>query len=120
MFRIGEFSKLMQVSVRMLRYYDEVGLLKPAQSDPWTGYRMYSVEQIPVLNRILYLQDCGFTVAEIEGLVLGNDDRMMEALKNKEKEIALAIKAEERSFIELIMQSRTFSRELLICISMLR
>ena len=110
----------MQVSVRMLRYYDEVGLLKPAQSDPWTGYRMYSVEQIPVLNRILYLQDCGFTVAEIEGLVLGNDDRMMEALKNKEKEIALAIKAEERSFIELIMQSRTFFRELLICILMLR
>ena len=46
MFRIGEFSKLMQVSVRMLRYYDEVGLLNPAQSDPWTGYRMYSVEQI--------------------------------------------------------------------------
>ena len=81
---------------------------------------MYSVEQIPVLNRILYLQDCGFTVAEIEGLVLGNDDRMMEALKNKEKEIALAIKAEERSFIELIMQSRTFFRELLICILMLR
>ena len=102
MFRIGEFSKLMQVSVRMLRYYDEVGLLNPAQSDPWTGYRMYSVEQIPVLNRILYLRDCGFTVAEMEGLVLGNDDRM------------------NRSFIELIMQSRTFSRELLICISMLR
>ena len=96
MFRIGEFSKLMQVSVRMLRYYDEVGLLNPAQSDPWTGYRMYSVEQIPVLNRILNLRDCGFTVAEMEGLVLGNDDRMMEALKNKEKEIALAIKAEEQ------------------------
>ena len=96
MFRIGEFSKLMQVSVRMLRYYDEVGLLNPAQSDPWTGYRMYSVEQIPVLNRILYLRDCGFTVAEMEGLVLGNDERMMEALKNKEKEIALAIKAEEQ------------------------
>lgn len=96
MFRIGEFSKLMQVSVRMLRYYDEVGLLKPAQSDPWTGYRMYSVEQIPVLNRIVYLRDCGFTVAEMEGLVLGNDDRMMEALKNKEKEIAATIKIEEQ------------------------
>lgn len=96
MFRIGEFSKLMQVSVRMLRYYDEVGLLNPAQSDPWTGYRMYSVEQIPVLNRILYLRDCGFTVAEMEDLVLGNDDRMMEALKNKEKEIAATIKIEEQ------------------------
>ncbi|MGN1031827.1 MAG: MerR family DNA-binding transcriptional regulator, partial [Intestinibacter sp.] len=36
MFKIGEFSKLMQVSIRMLRYYDEKGLLKPAEIDPWT------------------------------------------------------------------------------------
>ena len=39
MFRIGEFSKLTQVSVRMLRYYDEAGLLKPAEVDRWTGHR---------------------------------------------------------------------------------
>ena len=57
MFRIGEFSKLMQVSIRMLRYYDETGLLKPAVIDPWTGYRMYSAQQIPVLKKILYLRD---------------------------------------------------------------
>lgn len=50
MFRIGEFSKLTQVSVRMLRYYDEAGLLKPVEVDKWIGYRMYSVEQIPVLD----------------------------------------------------------------------
>lgn len=42
MFKIGEFSKLAQVSVRMLRYYDEAGLLKPAEVDPWTGHRLYS------------------------------------------------------------------------------
>ena len=48
MFRIGEFSKLTQVSIRMLRYYDEVGLLTPAKVDKWTGHRLYSVEQIPV------------------------------------------------------------------------
>ena len=47
MFRIGEFSKLTQVSIRMLRYYDEVGILKPAEVDKWTGHRLYSVEQIP-------------------------------------------------------------------------
>lgn len=35
-FRIGEFSKLTQVSVRMLRYYDETGLLRPAEIDAWT------------------------------------------------------------------------------------
>ena len=54
MFRIGEFSKLTQVSIRMLRYYDEVGLLTPAEVDKWTGHRLYSVEQIPRLNKILY------------------------------------------------------------------
>ena len=47
MFRIGEFSRLTQVSIRMLRYYDEVGLLTPAEVDQWTGHRSYSVEQIP-------------------------------------------------------------------------
>ncbi len=41
MFRIGEFSKLVQVSIRMLRYYDEVGLLTPAEVDKWTGHRLY-------------------------------------------------------------------------------
>ena len=51
MFKIGEFSKLTQVSIRMLRYYDENDLLKPAQTDPFSGYRLYSVEQIPRLQR---------------------------------------------------------------------
>lgn len=44
MFKIGEFSKLTQVSIRMLRYYDENNLLKPARTDPYTGYRLYSGE----------------------------------------------------------------------------
>ncbi len=65
MFKIGEFSKLTQVSARMLRYYDETGLLKPAVVDSWTGYRMYSAKQIPVLNKIIYLRDSGFNRAEI-------------------------------------------------------
>lgn len=65
MFRIGEFSRLTQVSIRMLRYYDEAGLLKPAQVDSWTGHRLYAAEQIPHLNRIRYLRDSGFQVSEI-------------------------------------------------------
>lgn len=64
MFKIGEFSKLTQVSVRMLRYYDETGLLKPAEINKYTGYRMYSIEQIETLNKILFLRDTGFSVAE--------------------------------------------------------
>lgn len=84
MFRIGEFSKLTQVSVRMLRYYDEVGLLRPAEIDSWTGYRIYSVEQIPTLNKIIYLRDSGFNVAEIAVALNGeNDTSLIEQLNKK-------------------------------------
>lgn len=60
MFKIGEFSKLTQVSIRMLRYYDEMGLLTPAQVDKFTGYRLYSTEQIRILHRIIFLRDIDF------------------------------------------------------------
>lgn len=83
MFRIGEFSKLTQVSIRMLRYYDEVGLLKPAEVDKWTGHRMYSVTQIPSLNRILYLRDSGFLVSEIALALEMNDRLLLETLEKK-------------------------------------
>lgn len=41
MFSIGEFASIGRVSVRMLRHYDEIGLLTPARVDPFTGYRSY-------------------------------------------------------------------------------
>lgn len=96
MFRIGEFSKLTQVTTRMLRYYDEMGLLKPAEVDKWTGYRMYSALQIPVLNKIIYLRDSGFNVAEIAAALDNQDDRfVIERLDNKHKEIERTIQAEK-------------------------
>ena len=57
MFKIGEFSKLTQVSIRMLRYYDEMGIFKPEKVDTFTGYRMYSASQIPTLQKIIILRD---------------------------------------------------------------
>lgn len=72
MFRIGEFSKLSQVTVKTLRYYDEIGLLKPAKVDPSTGYRYYSADQLPRLNRILALKDLGLSLAQVTRLVDGD------------------------------------------------
>jgi DNA-binding transcriptional MerR regulator len=57
MFRTGEFSNIARVSKRLLQYYDEIGLFKPARIDPQTGYRYYSAKQLPRLNRILALKD---------------------------------------------------------------
>ncbi|MEW6731020.1 MAG: MerR family transcriptional regulator [Acidobacteriota bacterium] len=69
MFRIGEFSKIAQVPGSLLRYYDQVGLLKPAYVDQWTGYRYYSAKQLPHLHRILALKELGLTLDQIARLV---------------------------------------------------
>ena len=65
MFRIGEFSQITRVTVDTLRYYDALGLLKPAKVDPFTGYRYYSAKQLLSLNRILALKEIGFSLEEI-------------------------------------------------------
>jgi len=64
-FRIGEFARFTRVSVKMLRHYDEIGLLQPAYVDPHTGYRWYATAQLPALDRILVLRELGFGLAEI-------------------------------------------------------
>jgi DNA-binding transcriptional MerR regulator len=65
MLNIGEFARLGQVSPRMLRHYDEIGLLKPAHIDPANGYRRYGAHQLSRLHRIIALRDLGFTLEQI-------------------------------------------------------
>ncbi|HEY0753695.1 MAG TPA: MerR family transcriptional regulator [Ktedonobacteraceae bacterium] len=69
MFRIGEFSQIARVSGRLLRYYDEIGLLSPQSIDPETGYRYYSARQLPRLNRILVLKEIGLSLEHIARLL---------------------------------------------------
>jgi DNA-binding transcriptional MerR regulator len=69
MLKIGDFSRLARVTIKALRYYDELGLLKPAQIDSFTGYRYYSADQIPRLHRIIALKDMGLSLEEIARLL---------------------------------------------------
>ena len=75
MFSIGEFARLGGVSVRTLRHYDEIGLLRPATVDPDTGYRGYSAAQLGQINRIIALKELGLSLAQVrrllEGVTLG-------------------------------------------------
>ncbi len=75
MLKIGEFSKLSRVSVRMLRHYDEIGLLKPAEIDRFTDYRYYREDQLPTAGRIVALKDMGFSLADIVKILAVYDDR---------------------------------------------
>lgn len=65
MYRIGEFARIGRVSVKTLRFYDQIGLLKPITTHARTGYRLYSPDQFGQLNRILALKDLGFSLEEI-------------------------------------------------------
>ncbi|MGP3911736.1 MerR family transcriptional regulator [Nonomuraea sp. 10N515B] len=65
MFSIGDFARLGLVSVRMLRHYDAIGLLRPAHVDPVTGYRSYQAAQLSRLNRIVAIKDLGFTLEQV-------------------------------------------------------
>jgi DNA-binding transcriptional MerR regulator len=62
MFSIGEFARHGRVSVRMLRHYDAIGLLRPASVDAVSGYRFYQARQLAELNRVIALKDLGFTL----------------------------------------------------------
>lgn len=75
MLKIGEFSKLSRVSVRMLRHYDELGLIRPAETDRSTGYRYYSEDQLLTAGRVAALRDMGFGLADIGELLQCYDDR---------------------------------------------
>ena len=88
MFRVGDFARLAQVSVRLLHYYDHIGLLQPLQVDPVTGYRYYAIEQLPRLHRILALKDLGLSLGQITYLlnesVTNNEIRGILLLKQAE------------------------------------
>jgi DNA-binding transcriptional MerR regulator len=68
-FAIGEFARHGRVSVRMLRHYDAIGLLRPARVDPATGHRAYEAAQLAELNRIVALKDLGFTLEQVRALL---------------------------------------------------
>jgi DNA-binding transcriptional MerR regulator len=81
----------------MLRYYEQNGLLVPAEVDRFTNYRQYTAAQIPLLTRITGLRDMGFGVEEIKELLPNYTDRAVirEAIARKQAEISTAIAAEQ-------------------------
>ena len=112
MFRIGEFSKIVRVSPRMLRHYEKCGLFIPAEIDRFTGYRLYSAGQIPLLGRIVMLRDMGFSINEIGDILpnMDNNAYMDKVLREKTASVKSAIKAEQQK-LDMLMQMSDASRK---------
>jgi DNA-binding transcriptional MerR regulator/effector-binding domain-containing protein len=101
MYKIGEFSKLSQVSVRMLRHYDKLGLLTPGHIDTWTGYRYYTINQLPRLNRIVALNGLGLTLQQVADLMDEDGELPAERLRGM---LAMRRAAIEQELMEVQMQ----------------
>lgn len=92
--KIGEFSKMMQVTVKTLRHYEQKGLLFPCEVDEWTGYRYYNVEQMQRLGTIRGLQRQGFTLEEIkelleDGAQMPSIDQLTQKIEETERQLQL-------------------------------
>lgn len=113
MLKIGEFSRLSRVSVKMLRHYDEIGLLTPAHVDPFSNYRYYAADQLPRLNRIVALKDLGFGLDQIARLLEDgcSADEIRGMLMLKRAEIERQIAAEQARLLRIEERLRTIERE---------
>ena len=83
--KIGEFSRLMQTTVKALRHYEQIGLLLPDEVDEATGYRYYRMEQMQRLNAIKDLKSLGFSLDEIKDIY--DDDTHTPSLEILEAKI---------------------------------
>ena len=104
--KIGEFSRLMQVTVKTLRHYEQKGLLIPDEVDEWTGYRYYNISQMLRLNSIRQLQQLGFTLDEIKNLFddeshIPSVEQLTEKIEETERQLKLLI-TRRNQLLELI------------------
>ncbi|QBD81214.1 MerR family transcriptional regulator [Ktedonosporobacter rubrisoli] len=113
MFKIREFSQLGQVSVKTLRYYDQLGVLKPARTDPCTGYRYYTAKQLFQLNRILAFKELGFTLEQIVQLLDEqiSAEQIRGMFRLKQAEIQALIEDEQRRLTRLEGRLHQIERE---------
>ncbi|MEM6457468.1 MAG: MerR family transcriptional regulator [Acidobacteriota bacterium] len=108
MFKIGDFSKIAQTPVSQLRYYADIGLLEPAEVDPFTGYRYYRASQLPRLNRILVLKELGFSLDQIRRAladdIAADEVRGMMRMRKAEIERSLDAEVQRLRMIEVRLQ----------------
>jgi len=113
MIKIGEFSKLVQLPVATLRYYDQVGLLKPVEVDRFTGYRYYSASQLPRLHRILALKGLGFSLEQI-GVVLAEGltpEQMRGMLRLRHAQISQQLAEAQGQLVDVEARLQQIERE---------
>lgn len=108
MFRIGMFSRMTNLTVKALRYYDEEGLFKPAHVDPATGYRYYGSGQLAEIHRIIALRQIGFSIEDIASLLRGRKTDAIVHMKRRELDCQLNETLDRISRLNYYIASASF------------
>lgn len=108
MYKIGELSKIVDIPIKTLRYYDEVGILPPAHIDQFTGYRYYDDESILNIEMIKSLKSVNFTLQEIKEYMINKDDKLF---LNKQEEIKNEIRFLEERYRKLSLMIKKEQNE---------
>lgn len=87
-YTVQQLAELAGISARTLRYYDQIGLLKPARIND-SGYRIYGGEEIDLLQQILFYKALGFSLEEIKNVVTATDFHRLTALENQREQLLI-------------------------------
>ena len=112
MLTIGDFARLGQVSPRMLRHYDEIGLLRPERVDRASGYRYYSIQQLERLHGLVALRDLGFKLDEV-GAILDEElavDEIRGMLRARRAQIEATVEDERARLRRVEARLRALER----------
>jgi DNA-binding transcriptional MerR regulator len=103
MLRIGDFSKLCRVTIKALRYYDEIGLLKPDYIGEENGYRYYRPDKLKKISEIISYRDMGFSLDEIASLINSNSDSLSvhNMVIEKQTQVISGIHSEKQKLAKL-------------------
>src|SRR5713226_8930000 len=112
MLKIRDFARLAEVSMTTLRYYDEIGLLKPIHVDPETGYRFYTMDQLPYLHRILAFKELGLGLTQIieildEGI---SPEALQGMLRLRQAQLQQHMQAEQEQLVRIEARLRSLEQ----------
>ncbi|HBV85619.1 MerR family transcriptional regulator [Desulfosporosinus sp.] len=106
MFRIGEFSKMCKTTIKTLRYYDEIGLLKPEETDKFTSYRFYTTNQLVKFHHVQSLRQMGLSINEIKQILSGISAKAILERRKSELVAEISFAQEQLSRIQFILLGR--------------
>lgn len=106
MFYIGEFSQMAKTTVKTLRYYDDIGLLKPAGIDKFTGYRIYTTKQLLRIHAIQSLRQLGLSIDDIKDALDGSPDKAILYRRRQEILETISLAQAQLSSLDFILQEK--------------